>query len=84
MFGIMHQCSFHTVRLSHSMIYSKEQALKTLNKEKFTDYLFHLKTVLIKIEYLFAADKTRYDKKQISNTVVDDVVNYFLLSQDKI
>lgn len=67
------------------MIYSKEPALKSLNKEKFTDYFFPLKTVLIKIEYLFAADKTRRgDKKQISNTVVDDVVNYFLPSQDKI
>lgn len=68
------------------MIYSKEPALKTLNKEKFTDYLFPLKTVLIKVEYLFAADKTRWDdKKQISNTVVDDdVVNNFLPSQDKI
>lgn len=41
------------------MIYSKESALKTLNKEEITDYDFPLKTVLRKIELsLFAVDKT--------------------------
>lgn len=64
---------------------SKESALKTLNKEKLTDYYFPLKTVLRKIELsLFAVDKTWWgDKEQISNTVAADVINYFLPSQDK-
>lgn len=67
------------------MIYSKESALKTLNKEEITDYDFPLKTVLRKIELsLFAVDKTWWgDKEQTSNSVAADVINYSLPSQDK-